>query len=139
MNLVIDTNILISSLSSKSKYHWIIESLKNNRYQLIITNDILTEYEEKLKDKYGQLVATVFIELLLNLKNVSLHNVYFNWNLIDSDESDNKFIDAYISGNADFLVTEDKHFNVLKTIEFPLVNIVNIKDFEEIINTNKYN
>ena len=99
----------------------------------------MTEYEEKLKDKYGQLVATVFIELLLNLKNVSLHNVYFNWNLIDSDESDNKFIDAYISGNADFLVTEDKHFNVLKTIEFPKVNIVNIKDFEEIINTNKYN
>ncbi|MDT3738605.1 MAG: putative toxin-antitoxin system toxin component, PIN family [Candidatus Kapabacteria bacterium] len=133
MKVVIDTNILISSLSSKSKYHQIIAALKNNRFELIITNDVLTEYEEKLSQKYGQTVVTTFIELLLNLNNVSFHNVYFNWDLIKADKSDNKFIDCYISGNADCLVTEDNHFNILKNTEFPYVKIIGIKEFENIL------
>jgi uncharacterized protein len=133
MKVVIDTNILISSLSSKSKYHRIIESLNYNDYELIISNDILTEYEEILKRKYGNAVTTAFIELLLNLNNVSFHQVYFNWNLIESDPSDNKFIDCYISGNADYLITEDSHFNILKEVEFPSVKIIGITEFDNIL------
>lgn len=42
---------------------------------------------------------------------------------------DNKFVDCAVSGNADFLVTDDKHFNLVKKINFPLVNIIRTEDF----------
>lgn len=134
MRIVIDTNILISSLSSKSKFHWILQLLKSGTYDLLISNEILFEYEEKLKLKYGIPTTSVFFELLFNLENVYLINIHFRWNLIHLDESDNKFIDCYVSGNADYLLTEDHHFNILKNVDFPEVKTINIKDFEDFFN-----
>lgn len=58
-------------------------------------------------------------------------NVYFFWQLIDKDESDNKFVDCYLSCNADYLLTEDRHFDVFKIIDFPNVNVINISEFEK--------
>ncbi|MBC8180569.1 PIN domain-containing protein [candidate division KSB1 bacterium] len=46
-----------------------------------------------------------------------------------TDEDDNKFVDCAISSNADFIVTNDRHFNILKNIEFPKVNVINVDDF----------
>ena len=40
-----------------------------------------------------------------------------------------KFADLSISSNANHLVTHDKHFNVLKTLEFPIVSVVNLDEF----------
>ena len=34
-----------------------------------------------------------------------------------------------IAANARCIVTEDHHFDVLKTIPFPSVNVINIDDF----------
>jgi len=41
MRLVIDCNIFVACLSSKSDYHKIFESLINNEYELLITTDII--------------------------------------------------------------------------------------------------
>jgi uncharacterized protein len=57
--IVIDTNVLVSSLSSKSNYHWIIELLLEEKFDLYITNEILFEYEEVLKAKYSEHVAAI--------------------------------------------------------------------------------
>jgi len=35
--------------------------------------------------------------------------------------------------NADFIVTEDRHFRVLKQIAFPAVRVVSIGDFLQLI------
>jgi putative PIN family toxin of toxin-antitoxin system len=135
VKFVIDTNILISSLSSKSKYHWIIKDLINNKFEMLIANYILTGYEEKLKLKYGDFITTPFFELLLNLENVNHLNIYFNWNLIFADESDNKFVDCYVAGNADYIVTEDRHFDILKQIEFPNIKTIGINEFKNLFNS----
>ena len=34
----------------------------------------------------------------------------------DKDPDDNKYCDCAIAGNAKYLVTEDKHFQILKSI-----------------------
>jgi len=57
---VIDTNVLVSALSSKSVYHWLIESLLGEQFKLFITGEILLEYEEILKSKYSETVASIF-------------------------------------------------------------------------------
>ena len=50
--------------------------------------------------------------------------------LITTDVDDNKFADAAIAGNADYLVTEDKDFNELKSISFPKMQVISLKEFK---------
>lgn len=59
--------------------------------------------------------------------------MYYNWNLITVDPDDNKFTDAYIAANADYLVTNDAHFNEAKKIPFPSVNIISADEFLEVL------
>lgn len=55
--------------------------------------------------------------------------------MIEADYDDNKFVDCAIAANVQFVVTEDKHFNELKRIEFPKVNVIGEDDFlSEVIN-----
>jgi predicted nucleic acid-binding protein len=73
--------------------------------------------------------------MLLNLGNLSKVEVYCEWKLITRDPDDNKYIDAAIVGTADFIVTNDLHFQVLKSIDFPRVNVVSIEQFLNLIQT----
>ena len=72
LKVVLDTNILLVSISSKSKYHWIFSKLLDNQYQLFVTNEILLEYEEIISSKYNTNVAKNVIRTLLYLDNVVL-------------------------------------------------------------------
>ena len=49
--------------------------------------------------------------------NVYSFNIYLNWNLL-TDEDDNKFIDCYVTANADYLITNDADFNKVKKLVF---------------------
>lgn len=97
--IVIDSNVLVASLSSKSQFHWLIKSILEEKFLVAITDEILYEYEEILKLKYSALVANHFITALKELPNVDFVNVYYNWRLL-KDEDDNKFVDCYIASNS---------------------------------------
>lgn len=56
--------------------------------------------------------------------NVVAADDYYYWNLIKADPDDNKFTDAFLNGQADYLVSNDAHFNVLKEVEFPKINVI---------------
>ena len=129
LKVVLDTNVLLVSISSKSKYHWIYDKLVDDEYDLFITNEILMEYEEVISLKYNSSVARDVIKSLLILPNVYKTSIYYNWNLIADDTDDNKFVDCAINSNTHLLVTNDKHFQVLKNIDFPKIVVTNINDF----------
>ncbi len=129
LKVVLDTNVLLVSISSKSKYHWIYEKLLAKEYDLFITNEILMEYEEVISEKYNSVVARDVVKALLILPNVYKVLIYYNWNLIKEDVEDNKFVDCAINSNSHLLVTNDKHFNILEEIEFPKVKVTNIDGF----------
>ncbi len=42
----------------------------------------------------------------------------------------NKFVDCAIASQANFIITHDRHFNILKTIEFPSVKCLTIAEFK---------
>ncbi|WP_428352915.1 putative toxin-antitoxin system toxin component, PIN family [Methyloprofundus sp.] len=128
--IILDTNVLLVSISSKSPYHCIFEKLINGTYDLGVTTEILMEYEEVIERKFNSEVAKDVIRTLLTLPNVEKINVYYNWNLIEADSDDNKFVDCAVSANATGIVTQDKHFNVLRDIEYPIVNLISIADFK---------
>ncbi len=129
LKVVLDTNVLLVSISSKSKYHWIYDKLIADEYDLFVTNEILMEYEEIISQKYNPSVARDVIKSLIILPNVYKVSIYFNWNLIKEDTDDNKFVDCAINSNSHLLVTNDKHYQVLKDIDFPKIKVNSINDF----------
>ncbi|MBS4029643.1 MAG: putative toxin-antitoxin system toxin component, PIN family [Ignavibacteriales bacterium] len=134
LNVVLDTNIVLVSVSSHSPFHWVFQSLIEGKYSASVTSDILFEYEEVLAEEMGISLAESAIETFDNLPNVQFVSEYFRWQLISADEDDNKFADCAIASNADYIVTEDKHFNVLKRIKFPKVNVINLNQFKKLFN-----
>jgi uncharacterized protein len=50
-----------------------------------------------------------------------------------ADPDDNKFVDCSFAGNAYFLVTDDKHYNIIKSISFPSINIIGLDEFKKIL------
>lgn len=53
----------------------------------------------------------------------------FQFHLIQRDEDDNKFVDCAIAANASFIVTEDRHYDILNSIRFPKVEIIDLDTF----------
>ena len=49
--------------------------------------------------------------------------------LVTNDRDDNKFVDCAFAAGADYLVSEDNHFNELRNTPFPLLNIVTLDEF----------
>jgi putative PIN family toxin of toxin-antitoxin system len=133
MKVVLDTNILLVSIPTRSRYRIIFDSLKNNELTLIISNEILSEYTEIIERKTNAMIANNISEMLLGLKNVHKQNVYYKWGLIEEDKDDNKFVDCAIAGNVDYLVSNDKHFNCLKKIDFPKLNLLSIDEFMDLL------
>lgn len=134
MKVVLDTNVLLIAIPSKSKYRPIFNALLEQKLHLYISNEILLEYAEIIEEKTNSLVSNNVCELLLTLNNVSLIEPFYKWDLIYQDPEDNKFVDCAISGNVDFVVTNDKHFDILKTVEFPKVEIITVEKFLTVLN-----
>ena len=132
IHVVIDTNVLVSALSSKSKYHKIITHILQGEINVYLTNEILFEYEEILSQKYSHVTSIFFINALKELPNVYFTEIYFRWNIL-KDEDDNKFTDCYIASPANFLITNDRGFKILETVTFPKVNCITIESFLDML------
>jgi putative PIN family toxin of toxin-antitoxin system len=130
MKVVIDTNVLLVSFSQNSAYRWIFDSFLEEEITLCVTTDILMEYEEIISKHMGRQIATTVLNLLENAPNLELITKYFKWNLIHVDPDDNKFVDCAVASGAKYLVSNDKHFNILKSIPFPIVEFITATEFK---------
>mgnify|MGYP000885800760 CR=1 FL=1 len=132
MKVVIDTNVLLSAIYRRSKNYWIRLALEQRQITLCTTTDILDEYAEVIGDYYDATTSDIFLSALEILPNILYINKYYFWQLVPNDEDDEKFVDCAIAAGADYLVTNDRHFNHLKTLDFPKINIVNEDEFRVI-------
>lgn len=133
MTVVIDCNIFVMCLTSRSPYHIIYQSLVSGKFNLAVTVDILLEYEEVLQQKYSVITAQTFITLLNELPNIHYVYPHYQWQLITIDPDDNKYCDCAIAGQATYIVTEDRHFDTLKNIPFPALTAIDTDHFLEIL------
>ena len=134
MNVVVDTNVLLTSISRKLKIHWVFRALLDGKYTLCVITDILNKHAEILEQNHHNPRYTdTVLKTILNLPNIKRVNTFFSWNLIPNDADDNKFVDCAVACNASYLVSYDKHFNVLADIEFPKVNAIESEQFQEIL------
>lgn len=133
LTAVIDTNVLIVSVLPQFRFHWIYEALLKDRYEMPVSTEILAEYEEQLGFRYGLKATERQLDFLLMLTNVRLTDPFYRWELMTNDPDDNKFVDCAIASNADFIVTEDRHFQILMDVPFPRVNVIGIEEFKKVL------
>ncbi|MCR4848046.1 MAG: putative toxin-antitoxin system toxin component, PIN family [Bacteroidales bacterium] len=137
IKIVLDTNCLLASISSKSENYRIWKGFQQGLFVLCVSNEILEEYEEIIAEKANAVVAGNIINAIVESEFVEFSDPQFRFELITSDKDDNKFIDCAIAANATYIVSEDKHFDVLKEISFPKLLVVRLKEFLEFLTTSK--
>ena len=86
-----------------------------------------------LKKKYNAQTADFFINAVLINPTTIFSTIHYKWQLINSDIDDNKFVDCALNGQADYLVTDDRHFDILENMGFPPVKILKTMDFLNLI------
>ena len=100
---------------------------------LCVTNEILEEYAEILQRLAGKETANNVLDAITKSKYVELITTYYRFGLITADPDDNKFVDCAIAANAHYIVTNDRHYDVLRQIKFPVVDVIALKDFLELL------
>ncbi|MBR3531095.1 MAG: putative toxin-antitoxin system toxin component, PIN family [Bacteroidaceae bacterium] len=130
--VVLDTNCLLQALPTKSKYHKIWTDFLAGKYLLCVSNEILAEYEEILAIHTSPEVAHNVVEAIARHPKICYRESYFHFHLLSHiDKDDDKFVDCAITAGADFIVTEDSHFNHLKQIPFPKLIVLTLDEFND--------
>ena len=119
--IVIDTNVIVSSLIQRSYPNFIIRELFiEQKFQLCISDPLMTEYYEVLARPKFLKFPDFFIRAELLLAEIEVRSTkYFpiiTLNLI-SDNDDNRIIELADESKADFIITgntKDFTFSVYK-------------------------
>ena len=137
-NIVLDTNCLIMAISAKNDYHLVWQAFLRGDYTLCVSNEIIEEYLEVLSRNINPWVAESIVYAILTRRNVKKLVTYYHFGLIAADPDDNKFVDCAIAANAKFIVSEDHHFDVLKSCTFPKVDVIGLDLFASLLKSKPY-
>ena len=133
MKIVLDTNCLVNVIMPYSFNNDIWQAFRAAKYILCVSNEILFEYHEILAKRYNVVIANSVLKELIETPNLERVNPNYRFNLITTDPDDNKFVNCAISAGARYIVTEDAHFNCLKHINYPKVDIISLDDYLDIL------
>lgn len=118
MTVVVDTNTLVQMFGQTSPHAPLKRALLEGRLVLAVSTPILLEYEEVVCRYSGRErwedVARMFA--LIHLLHGTIREVTpsYRFRAITGDPDDDAFVDCAIVANADFIITEDHHFDVLQ-------------------------
>jgi putative PIN family toxin of toxin-antitoxin system len=119
MTVCLDTSVFLQTFGRKQPFYPILRALLDGWFILVVSTEILLEYEEilvKLSGAERWRDVTAFLELLTQLHgNIRQIEPHYRFGVVVADPDDNKFCDCAIAAEADFVVTEDSHFAALKS------------------------
>lgn len=105
----------------------------SGKNRLCVTNEIIEEYIEILQKLIGHEVSEYIVKVIINSPFTDFFTPYYHFELIKADPDDNKFVDCAIVAHAKYIVTNDHHYNILREIPFPKVEIISIQNFMTIL------
>ncbi len=115
--VVLDTNIVISALAYDGPERRVFSKCINREFILYITTEILEEVSRVLEYPKFAFSSDQKSRIKLALAEAgNLIPIIERINIVSEDPSDNIFLEAAISSEADFLVTGDKHLLKIKQI-----------------------
>lgn len=112
--IVLDTNCLLMSIPRRSPYHKILLDFLSGMYYLCVSNEVILEYEEILTAKVGGMIANNIVNAILAAPNTLFIDPQYRYHLIKADSDDNKFVDCAITAKAKYIVTQDRHYDVVR-------------------------
>lgn len=118
MNVVLDTNVLISATLWKgSEAQKLLIKLTESNFKLFTSKDILSEYGRVLiRDfDHSKEQARIKVERLavICMLVTSSRKIV----VVKEDPADNKIIECAVESSSDYIVTYDKHLLKLKKFE----------------------
>lgn len=132
MRITVDTNILISATFWNGASSKIIDMVENKEVDLVLSKDILKEYDEVLnykeiqdKIKNKNLEMKKSVGKVISISEMVVPQQIFK--VIKEDLDDNKIIECAVEGDVDYLVSNDKH--LLKLKEFKGIKIIKPEEF----------
>lgn len=128
IRVVLDTNILISSIFWKGNPYEVVRRGLLREYRLVTSAEILDEAVNKLRHKFRFPEESIqeLVDILLACCHVVEPTSKFD---VVRDKSDNKIIECAFDSKADHIVTGDPDLLDLK--EFKGIRIVTAKEFLE--------
>ena len=126
MRVVLDTNVLVSALIKRGKPQRLLRSVLRPDHALILSEPIIDEFsrvtaDEKIKRYADDEAAAAYLRVLLSkavfVRPRSRVRVFNN--------PDDNVLSTSKEGDADFIVTGDKHMLELK--EFKRIKIVTVE------------
>lgn len=133
MRVVIDTNCFLAIIPKVSPYRPVFDAYRSKRFELAVSTEILEEYAEIFGRRMTPLIADNLLELIGKQTNTIKSEIYYRWGLITADYDDNKFVDYAVSAGVDYIITNDRHFDVLRTKNFPTVACLNLAEFMSLL------
>jgi putative PIN family toxin of toxin-antitoxin system len=118
VKVILDTNILIAIIGKQSPFRWIFDCMISGRIILCVSTEILLEYREILEQKNGTEVAENVVNFLTVNPYTEKFDIFYDFGLMGQDPDDNKYVNCAVASNALCVVSNDSHFQILKTIDF---------------------
>ncbi len=128
--VVLDTNIIISVFGWSGKSRKIFELVLDNQIELITSPQLILELKrvsEYPKFSFSNQLKKRITNLILEISTIVTTETQSD--IIKDDSSDNRFLEAALYGDTDFIITGDKHLLNLK--EYKGIRILTAAEFLE--------
>ena len=128
MNIVCDTNVLVSSVLFGGNARTIIRMASRGLVTNFLSPHILREFEEVLaRKKFGLNREQVLHIVALARDTFEFTEPAVSIRSISSDPDDDRILEAAVSASAEFIVSGDKH--LLDLGEWESIQVVTAADF----------
>ncbi len=131
MKVVIDTNVLISGIFWKGYPNKVLNLWKEGKITPVISADMVSEFTRVMNDFKIQLPQGMIRQWTnLILRNSIMTEPEERISVVKDDPADNMFIEASVAGDAEYIISQDKH--LLKLKSYKRVKIVNPEEFNKL-------
>lgn len=136
IKIVLDTNALISATFWYGDSYKIVQLCESRKLQLFISKDTIEEYMRvleypEIKDKIKNKNLDFKLTTRKIISFATLVEPKRKIQSVEDDPDDDKFLEAAIEGNCNFIVTSDNH--LLKLKEFEEIKIIKPNEFLEML------
>ena len=136
MRAVLDTNVLISSVIATGVPHEIVVKGFNSEYQIVVSVATLTEFRDTLL-KYPEKFHMGEEDIQQEVETIRYFAEFVDPDeeitAVEDDPDDDKFLEAAVAGNVDYIVSGDRH--LLDLDSFQGIEIVEPRAFYERLTT----
>jgi len=129
LNIVVDTNVLISAIGWNGSERELVDKCFQEIFRLIVSRDLLDEFERVVfYKKFDFVPAYKKVEFLGALSEFSrIIRPTCKLDVIKVDPADNIILECALEGKVDYIVSGDKHLLNLK--EFNGIKILKPAEF----------